>query len=235
MITNIESQYTAEYIANVFWKQNIAKVSNITLIPYLKDCEIYSVAYITLDQWCDSEAAYNFIQRLKYHVREARIVHNDDNWWPVQVNTHNNGNLEVGSYTTWFPSSYFDREIELSSDDEKVACTECDETAVCSDGEYEVDDEEWEEFKQRRPIRGLGNDYYDVEEALSHLWILNENWDYAESEAERKQIETELNHFERELAIHDTVNRSANVTLRARQMGKTFYENQKQISNVKCS
>ena len=41
MIANVESQHTAEYIANVFWNQNIAQVNSITLIPYLKETEIH--------------------------------------------------------------------------------------------------------------------------------------------------------------------------------------------------
>ena len=35
MIFRIQPQYTAEYIANVFWKHRIAQVKNITLFPYL--------------------------------------------------------------------------------------------------------------------------------------------------------------------------------------------------------
>ena len=126
MITNIESQYTAEYIANVFWNQKIAKVNNITLIPYLKDTEIYNVAYISIAEWCDTEPAYNFIQRLKYHVKEARIIHHDDYWWPVQINTHNNGNLAVGPYTTWFPNNYFVKD-NLDLDDDTASCSEDDD------------------------------------------------------------------------------------------------------------
>jgi hypothetical protein len=98
MINCVESQYSQEYIANVFWRQNIAKVSTITLIPYLNNSKICRIAYINIAQWCDSEAAYNFIQRLKDSSKEARIVHNDDEWWPVQINTHNNGEiLEINS------------------------------------------------------------------------------------------------------------------------------------------
>ena len=217
MITSVEDQYTAEYIANSFWRNNIAKVSKITLIPYLKNSEIRNVAYIVVSQWCESEAAYNFIQRLKQPEGEARIVHHDEDWFPVQLNTHNNGDLEVGNYTTIIPNQYYERVYNWES-------IECDDvsTAPCteaSDEEEILDEEEWAEFVAKRPIRGLSNDYYSIDEAFEHLWVLNQNWDYAESEEQRKKIEAEMQHFETELCIIDAEQRSANVTQRAYQFG----------------
>ena len=114
IITNVEAKYNAEYIANVFWNQNIAQVSSITLIPYLKDTEIVQIAYIAIETWCDSEVAYNFIQRLKRREGEHRIVHQSDDWWSVRINTPNNGTLLLGpygtKYTTEFDSTYFIKE-----------------------------------------------------------------------------------------------------------------------------
>jgi hypothetical protein len=88
IISRIESQYTPEYIINTFWNQEIAKINNIYLFPYRKGNEYFNIAYISVDQWCDTEAAYNFIQRLKSSNRETRIVHHDDEWWCVQINTN---------------------------------------------------------------------------------------------------------------------------------------------------
>jgi hypothetical protein len=110
MIANVESQFNAEYIANVFWNQNLAQVRSITLIPYLKGTEIVQMAYIDIQYWCDSEVAYNFIQRIKVPEGEARLVHQSDDWWAVQNNTHNDGCLLVGVYTTTFTNSYFIKE-----------------------------------------------------------------------------------------------------------------------------
>lgn len=204
MINCVESQYTQEYIANVFWRQHIAKVSSITLIPYLKNGEIYSIAYIAIDQWCDSEAAYNFIQRLKDPSREARIVHYDDEWWPVEINTHNNGDIYVGAYTLAFMSDYFVR-------DEQV---EDDATAPCT----EVDDKEWYDFDPEHPIQGLSGERYTVEEAETHVKEMKEGLarllrQQAPDEA-MEEVEDELSHFESELRIHNSVRRSQNVTLR---------------------
>ena len=195
MITCVESQYTQPYIANVFWRQDIAKVSSITLIPYIKNSEIYSVAYISIDEWCESEAAYNFIQRLKNPKQEARIVYLADNWWPVQMNTHNNGELSVGDYTVSFESNYWVKNevpTQSCSDDETASVTE--------------DNEE-------RPIKGLNGEYYTVEEAYNRIWKL-----YCQEEMQGisiKEMEYEILHFENELRIHKAVNNSSNVTQRA--------------------
>ena len=107
MISCVNCHYTQEYIANVFWRQHIAKVSSITLIPYLKNGKVFNIAYITIGQW--SELSYNFIQRLKNPNKETRFVYNDDNWWPIKINTHNNGNIIVGNYTVEFNEDYFNQ------------------------------------------------------------------------------------------------------------------------------
>ena len=107
MISCVESKYTAEYITDVLWNFHIAKVSSITLIPYLKNNDVFSTAYITIHEWCDREVAYNFIKKLKDPNQEARLNHSDDNWWPVEINTHNDGLLN-GARTSKFPLFYFE-------------------------------------------------------------------------------------------------------------------------------
>ena len=107
IVSGILMQYNAEYIANVFWKQNIAQVSSITLLPYLQGTKVYQTAYVSIATWCDSEVAYNFIKRLKGILKKARIVHQSDYWWSIKINTHNSGNIFLGPYTTTFPETFF--------------------------------------------------------------------------------------------------------------------------------
>jgi len=109
IINCVELQYSHHYIADVFWHKNIAQVSSVTLIPYLKNGKVFNIAYIKIDEWSDREVAYNFIQRLKNHKNEVRFVYNDDNWWPIKINTHNNGDIVVGNYTIQFDEDYFDQ------------------------------------------------------------------------------------------------------------------------------
>jgi hypothetical protein len=108
VISCVEMQYTAEYIANVFWAQGIAQVSSITLIPYPTNTEYLQVAYIDIGSWCDTEVAYNFLQRLKDINKETRLVHTSENWWPVEVNMNN---VFMFNYSTSFPPDYYEKEI----------------------------------------------------------------------------------------------------------------------------
>lgn len=218
MIPCVESQYTQVYIANVLWSQHIAKASSITLIPYIKNSEIYSIAYIAIAEWCDTEAAYNFIQRLKNPAREARLVHYSDNWWPIELNTHNDGNINVGSYTVGFSSDYFQR-VEAPT----APCTDDEEEYFCAE-------KEWQDFIDKRPIKGLGNDHYTVVEALAHIWGLNQQYEQAWNDMQSQpdtaflKIEEELLHFENELRIHEAINNSSNVTQRALDFGKRKFK-----------
>jgi len=244
MITSVENLYTAEYIANAFWNNHIAKVSKITLIPYLKNSEIYNVAYITIQQWGESEAAYNFIQRINQPDGEARLVHHDEEWFPVQLNTHNNGDLEVGDYTTIIPNQYYERVYNW----ETINALEDPEVAAL----VKSLQPRWQEFSSNRPICGLYNDHYNIDEAIAHLAELKEHWNHAcqfsdlldelneveyylESEEDRKHIETEIEHFENELRIHDAVNKSANVSTRTGDFGGSMngFASSK-FGNVKC-
>lgn len=81
----IEAQYSAEYIANTLWNQKLAQVSAIVLVPIVISDFTYQKAYIKIAHWYDSEIAYNFINRLNKQSIETRIVHRDDDWWPVEM------------------------------------------------------------------------------------------------------------------------------------------------------
>jgi len=210
MIPCVERQFNQQHIANVFWGQQIAKVSSITLIPYIKNSEIFSIAYVLIDEWCDSEAAYNFIKRLNNPDREARIVHDDDEWWSVELNHHNNGDIAAGPYTVKFDSAYF------ASEETPTHCTE---------NEAETDDNEYEQGRVDVTllIKGLHNDYYTVDEAHAHLATMRSKtlheWSIKMSglKSQFDQLEEEIRHFETELRIHEAVINSTNVTLRAHQ------------------
>jgi hypothetical protein len=143
VIPFIEPEYTAEFIANVFWKQLIAQVGIITLLTYTRNKIIYSMAYITIDEWHDSENAYNFIQRLKNPNIETRLVHSEDNWWTVYINTNNNYNgykLITGLDTTTIFNTYY---FKSSKEDELTISTR----ALSDDTQETIDteDTEWNE------------------------------------------------------------------------------------------
>lgn len=93
-IPHVEKKYNAEFIAELFRKNGIAKVSKVAIEPYKtsyssilkKGSAKYNHVYVEIKSWSESETAYNFIQRLKNPYREARIVYEDDFWWSVDIN-----------------------------------------------------------------------------------------------------------------------------------------------------
>jgi hypothetical protein len=131
MISNAEGVRNSEYIANAFWSQNIAQVSSIVLLPYLKNNKLCQMAYIEISSWCDSEVAYNFIRRLKVLEGEARINHNlNEDWWAVQINTHYNGQPFTDASTVTFSQKSFVKTVEEVEDGETL-----------TDSEFELDEQ----------------------------------------------------------------------------------------------
>lgn len=86
-ISCIEKRFNANFIAAVFVRNSIAQVRKVYIEPY-KSNRKYNRAYIDIELWYDTEAAYNFIQRLRSPFHEARIVYGDDNWWVVDINKY---------------------------------------------------------------------------------------------------------------------------------------------------
>lgn len=91
-ISRVEKKYSAEFIAELLRKSGLAKVSKIAIEPYkssLKPGTIkYNHVYVEIKSWIETEAAYNFIQRLKNPNRETRLVYEDDFWWTVEINKY---------------------------------------------------------------------------------------------------------------------------------------------------
>lgn len=62
----------------------LLKTRKICVMPDFKRNQLCYTAYIEVAEWCDREAAYNLIQKIKDPRKEARIVYEDDNWWAVE-------------------------------------------------------------------------------------------------------------------------------------------------------
>ena len=89
-IPRIDTGFNAEFIADVFDRNGIAHVSKVYIEPTLlkskNGMSHCNHAYIGINYWHDTEAAYNFIYRLRSLNREARIIYDEDNWWSVEIN-----------------------------------------------------------------------------------------------------------------------------------------------------
>lgn len=112
IIPFVEGKYTAEYIANTFWYEGVARVNRITLLPNLYQNQVFFIAYVDIEEWFDSEYAYNFINNLKNLSNVSYLYHTNKLYWTVGLNTHNSGNIYLYSYSTDFPKSYFIKEDE---------------------------------------------------------------------------------------------------------------------------
>jgi hypothetical protein len=94
-IPSILEYNISDYIVDKFSKNNIANIDKIIFKPYKlphiksKKHKFYS-AYLRIQNWHDTENAYNFIKRLKNENKETRFVHNMDDWWTVRINKYDN-------------------------------------------------------------------------------------------------------------------------------------------------
>jgi hypothetical protein len=82
-LPKIQKDVNAEFIAHIFEKNDIAKVSRISIEFNKKNKRC---AYVAIGFWHDTETAYNFINRLNNPNKEARIVYHEDDWWVAEIN-----------------------------------------------------------------------------------------------------------------------------------------------------
>ena len=131
MMSNVEFPESVDwreyhsYVANVFWRQKIGKVSKVSVMPYSKNENLLYLCLVTINEWFDSECAYNFIKKLKDPSREARLVHSDDNWWVVELNNEM-------SYQDIYTVNFKEAECEFVENDVLHY--------VSDDDEYDFDD-----------------------------------------------------------------------------------------------
>jgi len=82
----LEVSVNGQQLIDVFYTNEIATVSKVTLVPFLKNLTIYNKAYVDILEWHDTEVSYNFIKRLRNPSREARLVYSDDDWFAMYIN-----------------------------------------------------------------------------------------------------------------------------------------------------
>jgi hypothetical protein len=209
MIRGIDCKYDAEYIASVFWNKEIAKVSSITLIPQVINGKILNIAYITISSYCETEAAYNLIARLRTEVVE--IVHDndkdswEDSWW-VERNHHNSGSIFAGSFTTKFDEGYFRviDEVATEIDDEDLFVIKGQQN------DDDFDDYEYQEYEEPRPIRDMWGQEYTVSQAEKCVKLMKEESDI---QTDKNMRDQELAYLENELNIYKAIQKSQTVTV----------------------
>jgi hypothetical protein len=123
-IPHIDKHISAQYIANAFEKNRIAQVSRVFIEPHKYVKTNYNRAYILIDSWIETEAAYNFVKKLRNPKTEARLVHSDDDWWKVDINKKETKLYRTDVLTIFkmenedAESTYKEVKIELVQEDE---------------------------------------------------------------------------------------------------------------------
>lgn len=187
MIQCLDTKYTAEYIANVLWEKDIAKVGFITLIPQIINYQILNTAYINIASYAETETAYEFVVRIKNEKIEVMHDYNEVSWF-VEKNTHNSGDICVGPYTTKFCDSFF--KVTIDDEDDIVMAEE-----------------------EECPIRDMHGQSYTVMQAKKYVeWLTN-----CTDEIDKKIRDQELDYLVNELRIHDSVIKSQHVTIREKR------------------
>lgn len=81
----VENLVSAEYIVNAFEKAGIA---HINVVVFESKSALLNRVYLGIKYWHDTEAAYNFIAKLRTQGFETRFVHDneDELWWAVDIN-----------------------------------------------------------------------------------------------------------------------------------------------------
>jgi hypothetical protein len=104
-ITNITIAHVSNdraVIALLLEYLGLFKTRKICVMPDFKRNQLCYTAYIEVAEWCDREAAYNLIQKIKDPRKEARIVYADDEWWAVEETLEEDLRFTQGSaFAKW--------------------------------------------------------------------------------------------------------------------------------------
>jgi hypothetical protein len=87
LIINNSGFYTHQGIQELFYKNNIADVTAVTILPEFIEGQLIRRAYIQVEEWHESEAAFNFIKEMQSN-RGAIISDDYDNYFIVKNKTN---------------------------------------------------------------------------------------------------------------------------------------------------
>ena len=86
LIINNSGFYTHQGIQELFYKNNIADVNEVTILPEFVEGQLINRAYVQVEEWHDSEAAFNFIKEMqsKRGAIISSLDDDDDNYFIVK-------------------------------------------------------------------------------------------------------------------------------------------------------
>ena len=151
----------------MFWCQGIAKVSTIILTRN----SLYQKADITIAAWCDTEAAYEFIKKLRF---QDETIHNN---WIVQDNSGETSSFSSSFYEALCEPAHSRWSDSWTDDEQEETMEEAidREMRVESAGEIAESLEEGEIFEdEEKPVIRVyqGCEKYTISEAKYTLEVL---------------------------------------------------------------
>ncbi len=84
----VPADYSMFNLFELFYDYGIATVSHVSYLSYFdKKNRLMNHVYITVDEWHDTEMAYNFIKKISADYDDAHypLIYSDDNWFPVSL------------------------------------------------------------------------------------------------------------------------------------------------------
>lgn len=153
-ITNIivhcgETAFAHEFIADVFYEHNIAKLKSVTL----KQVEGHYYAHIALLCWSDTEIAHCFIKSLRDFTAETRLWYSDDQYWVVKNNPDESTIVFDDDFYELIPPNIAPRDdyswLPLMPATDEPVWTEVDHLEKSVDGEFwDLVDMNYNEFER---------------------------------------------------------------------------------------
>jgi hypothetical protein len=129
-IHNIDPNYSTDYIIEVLYIQNIAKVSRIITVPYTSqyDGKMYMNAYIDVHEWNNNEYSQEFIKMLESPLpygKEVYLYHYNNLGWPVRLITNTDIVFNLGytkTIATYYSLEHYDnKNVDWDNDSETMA------------------------------------------------------------------------------------------------------------------
>jgi len=99
LIINNSGLFTHQGIQELFYKNNIADVTTVTIFPEFIEGQLINRAYIQVEAWHETEAAFNFIKEMQ-SKRGAIISSDDENENYCIVKTNKNKTKTTKTKTT---------------------------------------------------------------------------------------------------------------------------------------
>jgi hypothetical protein len=111
LIINNTGSFTHGMIHELFYKNNVADVKAVTIMPEFVEGHLIKRAYLEIDAWHETESAYNFIKEMR--TRRGALMSNNEEtseFFVVknttikiqQTGLNNNNNNKNNKYTQYF-------------------------------------------------------------------------------------------------------------------------------------